>query len=131
MITVDTSVIIAIIFNEPHKDELIDLTIDNKLVAPESLISEFGNALSAMLRRNRISVDNALHAYAVYQQIPVRLIPIDMKSVLKIVFEHGIYAYDAYMLWCARHTGSSLLTLDEQMIRIAKKQQLKILEVTK
>jgi predicted nucleic acid-binding protein len=85
LVTVDTSVIIAIIFNEPHKDELIGLTRGKELIAPESLMSEMGNALSAMLRRDRISLDDALGAFTVFQQIPVRTIPIDMKSVLTVV----------------------------------------------
>jgi predicted nucleic acid-binding protein len=130
LVTVDTSVIIAIIFNEPHKDELIGLTRGKELIAPESLMSEMGNALSAMLRRDRISLDDALGAFTVFQQIPVRTIPIDMKSVLTIVSEHRIYAYDAYMIWCAIQTGSALVSLDEQMIRIAKKKNIDILEVT-
>lgn len=128
LVTVDTSVIIAIIFNEQHKDELISLTKGKELIAPESMIHELGNALSAMIRRERITFDSALHAYNIFRQIPIRLIPIEMKPVLEIVSEHRIYAYDAYMLWCALYTGSLLLSLDEQMNRVARLNNIDILE---
>ncbi|MFU8861215.1 MAG: type II toxin-antitoxin system VapC family toxin [Cyclonatronaceae bacterium] len=128
LVTVDTSVIIAIIFNEQHKDELISLTKGKELIAPESMIHELGNALSAMIRRERITFDSALNAHNIFRQIPIRMIPIEMKPVLEIVSEHKIYAYDAYMLWCALNTGSLLLSLDEQMNRVARLNNIDILE---
>jgi uncharacterized protein with PIN domain len=47
-IVVDTSVIIAVITNEPHKPQLIDITREVDLLAPLSLHWEIGNAFSAM-----------------------------------------------------------------------------------
>jgi len=50
-IVVDTSVLIAVIANEPEKDRLIRQTTGADLLAPPSCHWEIGNAFSAMLRR--------------------------------------------------------------------------------
>ncbi|MFQ5648976.1 MAG: type II toxin-antitoxin system VapC family toxin [bacterium] len=54
-LVVDTTVIIAVITNEKHKDKLIELTKGSELNAPQSLHWEVGNAFSAMFKRNRIT----------------------------------------------------------------------------
>ncbi len=50
-IVLDTSVIIAVIANEPEKRVLIRLTKGAELIAPQSVHWEIGNAFSAMLKR--------------------------------------------------------------------------------
>ena len=47
-IVIDTSVVISVITNEKHKNELIKKTAGTNLVAPSSLHWELGNAFSAM-----------------------------------------------------------------------------------
>ena len=59
-IVVDTSVIIAVITNEPYKASLVELARGADLLAPPSLHWEVGNAFSAMLKQQRIRVDQAL-----------------------------------------------------------------------
>ena len=54
-ITIDTSALIAVIANEPQKNEIVRLTEGVKLCAPASVHWEIDNAFSAMLKRNRIS----------------------------------------------------------------------------
>lgn len=68
-IVVDTSVILAVVLNEPSKAELIRLTIGAELIAPLSLHWEIGNALSAMLKRNRVSLDEGRRALEEYRKI--------------------------------------------------------------
>jgi len=55
-LVVDTSVIIAVITNEEHKRQLINLSKGADLIAPPSLHWEIGNAFSAMFKRKRISL---------------------------------------------------------------------------
>jgi uncharacterized protein with PIN domain len=43
-IVIDTSVLIAVILNEPEKAELVKLTAGHTLVGPESIRWEIGNA---------------------------------------------------------------------------------------
>ena len=48
---IDTSVIIAVLANEPIKKKLIKLTKNVELLAPKSVHWEIGNAFSAMLKK--------------------------------------------------------------------------------
>ena len=48
LLVVDTSVLLAVVLNEPSKAELVRLTTGAGLIAPLSLHWEFGNALSSM-----------------------------------------------------------------------------------
>ena len=61
-LVVDTSVILAVVLNEPTKAVLIRLTTGADLIAPLSLHWEIGNALSAMLKRKRITEAEAQQA---------------------------------------------------------------------
>jgi predicted nucleic acid-binding protein len=71
-IVVDTSVVIAVITNEKHKEQLIVTTKGADLIAPSSLHWEIGNAFSAMFKRGRISLDQAKGAIKSYGDIPIR-----------------------------------------------------------
>ncbi len=72
-LVIDTSILIAVIANEPVKGKLTAVTQQADLIAPGSVHWEVGNALSAMMRRKRISGEQAAKALLSYQQIPIRL----------------------------------------------------------
>ena len=128
-IVIDTSSIIAVILNEPEKEKLIELTRGSNLIAPASLHWEIGNAFSAMFKMKKISFRNTKTAIKIYQTIPIRFIDIDLNKALEIAHNSKIYAYDAYMIVCAISHRASLLTLDGQLMAVAKKYKAKILEV--
>jgi len=66
-ITIDTSALIAVITDESKKHRLIELTIGTNLLSPHSVHWEIGNAFSAMLKRNRITLSQA---QTLYQPVP-------------------------------------------------------------
>ncbi len=127
-IVVDTSVIIAVIANEPEKDVLIELTKGAYLIAPHSVHWEIGNAFSSMLKQKRITLDLALTALDVYRKIPIRFVDIEMEESLKIVDKFGIYAYDAYLIQCASKYRFPLISLDRNLISYAKQFKISVLE---
>jgi len=129
-VVVDASVLIAVIVNEKQKPALIKITHEADLIAPASIHWEIGNAFSAMLKRQRITIKQAIQAIKVYQQIPLRFVEIELSDALELAAELNIYAYDAYLLRCASKYRAPLLTLDEQLIRLAPQKGVKILEVT-
>lgn len=129
-IVVDTSVIIAVITNEKHKKRLIQITKDRDLIAPSSLHWEIGNAISAIFRRNRITLDQAKIAIGYYLQIPIRYVDVKLESAIEICKKENIYAYDAYFIECALMQKSPLLSLDNKLIKTAKILGVKIIEVT-
>ncbi len=125
----DTSTIIAVIANEPEKPLLIAKTQGYELFAPHSLYWEIGNAFSAMIKRGRITLEQATAAIEIYEQISLTLVDVDLKQALEIVERHKVYAYDAYLIACAIQRGCPLLTLDGGLSYAAKAAGVEVWEV--
>ncbi len=130
LLTIDTSALLAVLVNEPHKAKIVELTIQSDLQAPASLDAEIGNALSAMIRRGRISGMNAQKVIRQFTRIPIRRTVIRLSEALDLAAELNIYAYDAYVLDCARQFHTPLLSLDQKMITLAQQLQITTLEVS-
>ncbi len=130
-VTVDASVLIAVITNEAQKPVLIDLTREADLLAPSSIHWEIGNAFSAMLKRRRVTIEQAIRAIQIYQQIPLRFVEIGLAEAVKLAAELNIYAYDAYLLRCTARYHAPLLTLDEKLMELAKQKGFSVLEMPK
>ena len=128
-IVVDTSVIIAVLFNEPVKPAILELTADSILYAPASLHWEIGNALSAMFKQKRITLAQAEKAYKAYKQIPLNLEDVDIFKAIHVCHSQSIYAYDSYFIVCAQKLHSPLLTLDKSLALAAVQSGIKLLEV--
>lgn len=128
-ITVDTSVVIAVAAEEPSKGALVAATREATLVAPASIHWEVGNALSAMLKQRRIRLAQAEKLFAAYRQIPIRFIDVDIAEALRISDATGLYAYETYVLACAKALGTPLLSLDTGMVAAAKTMDVEVMEV--
>ncbi len=127
----DTNIFLAVVLDEPAKAEIIRLTSGVEIVAPEVLPFELGNALSALLKRSRLTPEAVLKAWDMIQLIPVELRNIDIRQALEIASQYQIYAYDAYFLQCALTLRTPLLTLDRRMMQVAQQLGVKTIEVAK
>jgi predicted nucleic acid-binding protein len=119
-----------VVLNEATKPELVRLTTGTELVAPLSLHWEIGNALSAMIKRKRVTLAEALQALLEYQKIPIRFLDIPLHDTVLVVEQHQIYAYDAYFIVCARQQSCSLITLDKGLKIAAQGAQISVVEIT-
>ena len=128
-IVVDTSVIVAVIAHEPQRGALIRLTKGTDLLAPASVHWEIGNAFSAMLKRNRIELDQALQAIAAYRQIPIRYVDVELEDTLAIAARYAICAYDAYLIRCGLKFNAPLLSLDRGLLQVAEQAGVHTIEV--
>ncbi len=128
-IAVDTSVIVAVIADEPEKERLIELTKGSTIVIPPSIKWEIGNAFSAMMKKTRISLEQAIEAIEIYQDISTETVEINLKEAIQLAGRHKIYAYDAYIIQCAIEYKIPLITLDKDLAEIAKKEGVQLLEV--
>lgn len=131
VITIDTSALLAVLLNEKHKPAIIKATKGHDLQAPISLDAEVGNALSAMFKRERLRLKEAEQVFSQFVGIPIRRTKLRLTEATKLAHTHNIYAYDAYVLDCARQYRSPLLSLDDQLIAIGKKLELNLLKVSK
>jgi predicted nucleic acid-binding protein len=128
-IVVDTSAVIAVAANEPIKPRLVELTRGEELVAAATLPWEVGNAISAMFKQRRITLDQGLELLRQYRGITIRLLDVDLEPSLRWAAGLNIYAYDAYVIQCAKQTGQRVLTLDGGLKDAARRAGVAVLEV--
>ena len=115
----DANIFLAVVLDEPEKDNIIQLQSETNSISPEILPYEVGNALSAMVKRKQLTHYEALSAFEAVSSIPVRLVAADIRHALKLALKYNIYAYDAYFLQCAIHWACPLITLDTRMKQVA------------
>jgi predicted nucleic acid-binding protein len=127
-IVVDTSAILGVLLNQGQKEWLVASTTGATLIAPASLHWEIGNALSSLLKRKKITEKEADIVLDAYSKIPIQFVEADLKTSLALVSKHSIYAYDAYMLVCAKQFKIPLISLDRGLVEVAKKEHVRVLE---
>ena len=128
-ICIDPSAVMSVLLNEPRKPRLLELTRDVELQSAPTLPWEVGNALSALFKRDRIDLSQAEAALESFRQIPVRLADVDIEAAVSLADEYDIYAYDAYILECARRYRAPLLSLDRPQCGIARQMGIDVIEV--
>jgi predicted nucleic acid-binding protein len=124
----DTNIFLAVALEEPEKEDIVKLTAGATLVGPEIIPYEIGNALSSLLKRRKLSVQQTMDALEITRKIPVRLVPVDIGRALDLAARFNIYAYDAYFIQCALKSSSPILTLDGRMKDVAKAMNIPVLE---
>jgi predicted nucleic acid-binding protein len=127
-LVIDTSAVLGVLLNQGPKEWLVECAQGASLMAPSSLHCEIGNALSGLLKRKKLDEKVALAAIDAYQQIPIQFVDVDLKAAIALVREHQIYAYDAYMISCAKQYRVALLSLDKALLEVAKKENIRTLE---
>jgi len=128
-LVIDTSVIIAVLVNEPTKKKLIKLTKGAELIAPHSVHWEIGNAFSAMLKRKKTEILHVTKAIQAYQTIDIKFIDIELDEALVIADKAKIYAYDAYLILCALKKHCPLISLDNGLVDVAKNFGVETVEI--
>lgn len=120
---VDASALGAIVFNEPEAGKIAGC-LDAQLVAPDLLSYEMANLCWKKLRRHPEQRNNLLASYARWHQMPVTLLQIKHGEALELAEQLGLTAYDASYLWLAKYLQAELITLDKQLHRSAKAENL-------
>jgi predicted nucleic acid-binding protein len=128
-LVVDASAILAVLLCEPQRESLIAVTRSAALLTPGSTPWEIGNALVAGRRRKRLTPAQMAAAWSSFQAVPLRLVEVDVPRALKLAVEHGLYAYDAYVLEAALVRRLPLLSLDKVLARAAEQAGIATLEV--
>lgn len=124
----DASAFLAVALNEIDREWVIEKTSGYRIVSPEILPYEIGNALIAMKRKRRLNDSEVLSAFDISQRIIVRLVPVEIYASLKIAIRFNIYAYDAYYLQCCIENGVPLISLDGHMCDTARSLRIKVME---
>ena len=128
-VVADTSVLLSVLTSEPERPQILKLTKDANVIAPASVHWEVGNALSAMIKRGRLTSAQAKAVLRSYEQIPIRFVEVGLAEAVELAAEQNMYAYDAYLVVCARQQRCKLMSLDKTLLRIADSVGVDILEV--
>jgi predicted nucleic acid-binding protein len=123
-VVTDASALLAVVLNEAARDSVIKKTAGCRLVAPEVLPYEVGNALVVVRKKGRLSDAEVLRAFDSAQRIAVTLLPVTIPRAVKLAMQFGIYAYDAYYLQCCIENRLPLLALDTRMGEVARRLQI-------
>ena len=128
-LTLDTSALLAVLLGESQAEQVLEHTRGAQLLAPPSLLLEVGNALAALVKRDKLDLETAKLALRDSLKVPFRSVSIDLEWSLILSHRHRIYAYDAYMLACAERYRTPLRTLDGRLRDVARSVGIKVLEV--
>ncbi len=125
----DTSILIALIASDEEQSIITQVIKNHQLVCSTSIYAEVGNAISSMLKRRRITLDQAIQMLYDFEQLSFETVAFDLRRAIQICHDHKIYAYDAYILESASRLNLPLLTLDQQMQTKAKLLNITTIEV--
>jgi predicted nucleic acid-binding protein len=120
MPVIDTSVIVALMLDEPGADRIEHwLATTTDLHAPDILTIETANALIGAQRRGRLDEAGVRLAFAALADIPVALHPVDLllPRALDLCLAHHRRAYDAIFVALAEHLETPLVTRDQSLLR--------------
>ncbi len=109
---VDASVAIMLLFPEPLSARAIALFRDaqrlgRRVVAPHVLPFEATNAIRRQMRRERLSLDEALESLEDFLTLPINLV-IDHdlhRSALRLTEAHSLGGHDAHYVALAQRLG--------------------------
>lgn len=106
-IVVDTSAVLAVLFNEPERDVIFSVIKGCELLAPLSLPVEVGNAISLAFKKRRIDLVQGEAVIDGLSRMKIRFEGIDYINAITIAHKYSIYAYDAYMMDLAQDVTCS------------------------
>ena len=128
-LVVDASVLLAVLMSERERAKIIELTKDVDLIAPSSVHWEIGNALSSMLKRGRMTLVQAETVLKNYEKIPIRFVEVSLHESIRISADRKIYAYDAFLIACARDQRCKLISLDKALLQASRDSGIQVVEV--
>lgn len=124
-IVLDASTTLAWAFDDEagrYSADVLQFVAENHAVVPALWNYEIANGVLVGLRRQRLSIDEAV-AFAsdlAVMDIRVDSSQFEQMGVLAEAIDSGLSAYDASYLMLARTTGLPLATRDKALIRAAR-----------
>ena len=125
----DTSIMIALVASEEEKPIITEVIKNHELLCSTSIYAEMGNAISAMFKRERITLLQAIEILNDFKKSSFGTVDFDLHRAIQISHEYKIYAYDAYVLECANRLNLPLVTLDKLTQEKAKQLNITLIEV--
>lgn len=118
-LVVDCSVLSAILFDEPTRDEALARLVGCSLHAPNLLDHEIVS-VALKKRRQDWPSDSLALALADYAEYDLELHPVDPGAQYQLAARYALSAYDAAYLWLAAELRAPLVTFDQKLATAAQ-----------
>jgi predicted nucleic acid-binding protein len=118
-IVVDCSVLVAVLFQEPSREEGLRALAGKSLHAPFLLDSEIAN-VAVKKSRGGTSQSVVGDALATYAKHVIELHRPDFQAQYALAIRYRLSAYDAAYLWLAGTLQAPLATFDEKLAEAAR-----------
>lgn len=118
-LVIDASVIGALLFDEPERDQAQAWMQGKQLFAPQLLDYELANIAVKKLRTG-LDVASAETALRSYETADIHLLATDSSALVGLAERYQLSAYDAAYLWLAVELKAPLATFDRQLGEAAR-----------
>lgn len=118
-LVVDASVIGALVFSEPERDQALALMQGKALFAPDLLDYEVAN-LALKKRRKGLDVASVQAALRSYEASDIESLDTDTFALVGLAERYKLSAYDAAYLWLAAELKAPLATFDRLLGEAAR-----------
>lgn len=114
---VDASAIVALLFNELTREEIVPRLREATLHAPTLIGYEVANACLKKIRAAADERQALLEAFSLLDALSISLATVDLDAAIALAERTKLTLYDASYLWLARALGAELVTLDDRLAR--------------
>lgn len=112
-LVIDCSMICAVLFQEPEREQAAARMAGQELHSPALLDYEVVSvALKKLRHGRRAEIANGLTEFAA---APVALHPVDIMEMMALAQRYALSAYDAAYLWLAASLRAPLATFDRKL----------------
>jgi len=112
-LVVDCSVVAAVLFDEPNRDEAVKALAGKDLFAPELLADEL---VSVAVKKTRHGLEPIVRQALVdFAELELTRCRCDVNAQWRLAVQYDLSAYDAAYLWLAAEFGAPLATFDERL----------------
>jgi predicted nucleic acid-binding protein len=116
---VDASAIVALLFNELTREEILPRLRHATLFAPSLIKFEVANVCLKKIRAAAFPAERQalLAAFSLLDALSISLETVNLEAAVVLAEQTKLSLYDASYLWLARALGAELVTLDEKLAR--------------
>jgi predicted nucleic acid-binding protein len=114
---VDASAVVALLFDELAREEIVPRLRDATLHAPSLIEYEVANACLKKIRRASNERQALLEAFSLLDALSISLATVDLDAAIVLAERTKLSLYDASYLWLARALRAELVTLDDKLAR--------------
>jgi len=114
---VDASAVVALLFNELTREEIVPRLRGATLCAPSLIGFEVANACLKKIRAVPAEREALLEAFSLLDALSISPTAVDLDAAIILAERTRLSVYDASYLWLARALGAELVTLDDRLAR--------------